>query len=153
MKRLATLFFVLSIAVGSIAQQSTSMVSLFKEMPDSLFPYLSHNSRLDMVDFKEAGMKAEVTNSLDGTSELVFLSSDSLSLRLSESLRVEMKLMVGSSAEADSVVQVVRTYMVNENQSVRILDIYSTDWRCLSSKVVRSSLLSRDDELFSQPYF
>ncbi|MBR6998224.1 MAG: DUF3256 family protein, partial [Prevotella sp.] len=42
------------------------MADLFKAMPDSLMPYLTKNNRLDMIDFMEANMKAEITNQLEG---------------------------------------------------------------------------------------
>ena len=58
MKRLIPIFLLLTASVCVNAQQKPTMAAVFKEMPDSLFPYLTHNSRLDMLDFMEAKMKA-----------------------------------------------------------------------------------------------
>ena len=131
-----------------------SMSELFKEMPDSLFPYLTTNNRLDMIDFMEAKMKAEVTNLLEGKSEMTALTADSLSIRMSNVLRVDMTVMdvaepVDSSTQ---VIRVVRTYRINENQTERIADVYSAVWRKISSVVEQSSLLRRDEELRSKPH-
>ena len=46
----------LTLANGAFAQ--TKMSEALKSMPDSLMPYLTHNNRLDCIDFREANMKA-----------------------------------------------------------------------------------------------
>ena len=46
-----------------------------------------------MVDFLDAKMKAEVSNLLDGDSEMTYMSADSLSVRLSSALRVDFFLV------------------------------------------------------------
>ena len=131
------------------------MASLFKAMPDSLMPYLSKNNRLDMVDFMEAKMKAEVTNQLDGRSEMTLLTPDSLSIRLSDVLRVDMKLHP-TAEPVDSchcLISVWRTYTLNEKQATCIVDTYTAAWHLLESKVSSSSLLRRDETLFTLPHF
>ena len=125
---------------------------LFKAMPDSLLPYLTTNNRLDMLDFMEVKMKAEVTKLLEGKSEMTALTSDSLSIRMSDVLRIDMKVVsvpepVDSSTQ---VIRVVRTYQLNDKQSERVVDVYSTSWRRLSSVVEQSSLLRRDEELLTK---
>ena len=124
---------------------------LFKAMPDSLLPYLSTNNRLDMLDFMEAKMKAEVTNLLDGKSEMTALTADSLSIRMNDVLRIDMKV-VGVAEPVDSsmhVIRLVRTYQLNDKQAECVTDVYSTAWRRLSSVITSSTLLRRDDELLS----
>ena len=51
---------------GAQSTEEPTMAALFKAMPDSLMPYLTKNNRLDMIDFMEANMKAEITNQLEG---------------------------------------------------------------------------------------
>ena len=53
---------------------------VFKSMPDSLAPYLTTNNRLDMIDFMDAKMKSVVTNLLEGETEMLALTDDSLSV-------------------------------------------------------------------------
>jgi len=132
----------------SLAQDKT-MTDLFKAMPDSLFPYLSKNNRLDMLDFMEAGMKAEVVNLLEGKSEMLALTHDSLSIRMSSTMQLDMKLITLDSPVDSSMIgiRVHRIYTINENQTEHITDEYSSVWRLLQSHVERSSLLLRDDRL------
>ena len=140
--------------VCCVNAQKPRIADVFKNMPDSLMPYLSANSRLDMIDFMEAGMRAEVTNLLQGDSEMTLLTADSLSIRMSEVLTIDLQL-AGVAEPVDSsmfVVRMVRTYTINEHQTESIVDIYSTVWRHLSSERIVSSLLRRDEDiLISQP--
>ena len=126
------------------------MSEVFKQMPDSLFPYLTANNRLDMIDFMEAKMKAEVTNALEGTSEMMFLSDDSLSIRMNASLRIDMRL-----TERDSlVVEVAKTYTINGQQEEKLVQYFSASWCPLSAPVlISSSLTKRDEEIFDKPHF
>ena len=57
------------IASSSVAQELT-IRDVFRQMPDSLMPYLSTNNRLDFIDFLDSNMKAEVKNQFDGKSEM-----------------------------------------------------------------------------------
>ena len=139
--------------VGAVSSQDKTIAELFKAAPDSLFPYLSTNNRLDMIDFMEANMKAEVTNLLDGKSEMTALTSDSLSIRMNDVLRIDMKVeQVAEPVDSSlQVIRVVRTYTLNEKQTERLVDVYSVLWRRISSKVSFSSLLKRDEELHTFP--
>ena len=92
MKKNILVLLVLCFSLSSHAQEKT-MSELFKAMPDSILPYLSENNRLDMIDFMEAKMKAEVTNLLDGKSEMTALTHDSLSITMNDVLTIDMHLM------------------------------------------------------------
>ena len=153
MKKVLLVLLTLCFSMGSRAQEKT-MAELFKVMPDSLLPYLTTNNRLDMLDFMEANMKAEVTNLLDGKSEMIALAPDSLSIRMNSVLRIDMKVArVAEPVDSNTqIIRVIRTYTLNENQTERIVDVYSSVWRKLSSVIVQSSLLKRDDELLSKPH-
>lgn len=152
MKKGSMMLLMLLMVLGSQAQEKL-MAELFKAMPDSLLPYLSTNNRLDMIDFMEAKMKAEVTNLLEGKSEMTALTHDSLSIRMNDVLRIDMKLEhvaepVDSSTQ---VIRMVRTYQLNDKQAECVTDVYTAAWRRLSSVVSRSTLLSRDEDLRRLP--
>ena len=104
---------------------------VFKQMPDSLMPYLTLNNRLDFIDFIDSGMKAEVTNRLAGTSEMTALTDDSLSIRMSDGLRVDLLLMT-LDQPVDSVRQVVafvETFLTDSLYGESTCRVYSTDWQ------------------------
>ncbi len=149
MKKTFIMALLLAMAPLSVLAQQKTMGDIFREMPDSLMPYLTKNNRLDMLDFIEAHMKAEVTNRLDGKTEMTFLSGDSLSIAMNSVLQVDMSLQTVAEPVDSStqVVRVWRTYRINESQAERVLDVYTSAWRLLSSCVVSSSLLRRDEKV------
>ena len=135
---------------------------VFSSMPDSLMPTLTKNNRLDMIDFIDAKMRAEVTNLLEGDSEMLALSDDSLTLRMSPVLTITMYLL-STENEYDSLHQVIcmeRTYKLSSDttqQTVR--SFYSLKWSPLQHlldvdekklrQLPRSTILKRDEEMDS----
>ena len=118
---------------------SLTAADIFRQLPDSLTPYLSQNNRLDMLDFMSANMKAEVTNQLDGKSEMTLLSPDSLSVRLSDVLT--LGIGCGGTGEASGWVRLHYVYTLSPEQSEHVTAIYDRRWQLLSRRVVSSSLL------------
>jgi hypothetical protein len=112
---------------GAWAQ--TNMSDLLKAMPDSLTPYLSANNRLDLIDFKAAGMKAEVSNALDGKTTLTTLTDRYALMALSEASKMEMLLL---DKAASQVLCVVSTYGMDIQESV--VRFYTTDWQPLETR-------------------
>ena len=143
--RLAALGCLLFTTVLSGWGQTLRMADVFKQMPDSLMPYLTKNNRLDMIDFMEARMKAEVTNMLDGKSEMTALADDSLSIRMSNTLRVGLRLV-----ERDSTVIAFRkVYTVSDTQQMTVTHYFSTSWLPLPiPEEVSSTLIRRDEDVF-----
>ncbi|MCH5311386.1 MAG: DUF3256 family protein [Prevotella sp.] len=108
--------------------QTVTMADVFRQMPDSLMPYITHNDRLDMIDYLDAGMKAEVTNRFNGKSVLDTISTDYLHLTLSDALVVEMGVLPVEELTTDScthVVCVVSTYAKMEST----LTFYTAKWQ------------------------
>ena len=109
------------------------MESVFRQMPDSLIPTLSENNRLDMVDFVNSNMKAQVTNLLGGKSEMLVMTQDSICIRVSEGLTVRM-LLLKPTEMIDSCKQVVcfaQTFGVDSLCLSTQLDYYTTNWQKL----------------------
>ncbi len=108
---------------------------VFKQMPDSLLPYLTRNNRLDMIDFMHSGMKAEVTNMFDGKSEMTTLATDSLTIRLSEASALTMFLLRIDGEPVDSCQQavcLVKIWGSHPDETESSLAYYSAKWRPLS---------------------
>ena len=116
----------------------------FKAMPDSLMPYLTANNRLDLMDFMDAKMKAVVTNLLEGQTEMTFLSDDSLSIRMSDALTIEMKTQ---KVDTVTVVILKRVYNTREGQRQAVLTRYDArTWQELAPATVIESTLPKFDE-------
>ena len=62
--------------------QAQEAKTCFKNMPDSICPLLSAVNRADFIDFLESKMKAEVTNSFGGKSEMTELSPDYIYVKM-----------------------------------------------------------------------
>ena len=108
-----------------------SIKDVFKQMPDSLMPYLSQNNRLDFIDFIDSNMKAEVSNMTGGTSEMTALTGDSLSIRMSEALRVDMMLL-NLDEPVDSIRQVivfVETFLADSIYGESVCKTFTVDWK------------------------
>jgi len=104
---------------------------VFRSMPDSLMPYLSQNNRLDFIDFIDSNMKAEVKNILGGTSEMTSLADDSLSIRMSPALKIDMFLLHSQAVTGDSslVVCMVQTFGIDSLSLESTVDYYTLSWQ------------------------
>lgn len=150
MKKILLICFLFS-CLPSVAQQdSINIRDVFRQMPDSLMPYLTHNNRLDMIDFMDAGMKAAVTNRLGGETLMTYLSADSLHIQMSLALEVEMKL---EKTDTLWTVCVKHTYLTAGRQKEVAVCRYSSFWRPVGQCDVQSTLLRRDDEVANKPHF
>ena len=114
-----------------------SITDVFKQMPDSLMPYLSANNRLDFIDFMDSNMKAEVTNQTGGTSEMTALTDDSLSIRMSDALRVDM-LLFDLDEPVDTIRQVivfVETFLSDSIYGESVSKTFSLDWQPVTKDI------------------
>ena len=143
-------------ALANLNAQTVLIRDLFAAMPDSILPTLSKTNRLDLIDFIDAKMRAEVDNALAGSTIMTALTNDSLSLRMSDALRVDMFLREAGE-ETDSsrwVICVVRTYTLPSTQGQeQVARYYSVGWRPLSPVpplmhplVLSPSTILREDE-------
>ena len=112
-----------------------TLKDVFRQMPDSLMPYLTQNDRLDFIDFLDSNMKAEVTNMTGGTSEMTALTDDSLSIRMSDALRVDMLLLTLDPClqTADSclsqVLVFVETFLADTIYGESVCRTFTLDWQ------------------------
>lgn len=152
-------------ALNSASAQDLKIADVFRQMPDSIMPYLTENDRLDFIDFLDSNMKAEVKNRLGGTSEMTGLTSDSLSIRMSESSRIDMFLMTLDEPidTITQVVAVIETFMADSIYGQSTVRYYTPDWNRLShqpplneaqeNKIRVNSLqniLKREDDLLNK---
>lgn len=150
MKKLV-LLFVLCLQLPVMAQESDLEVrQVFKQMPDSLTPYLSQNNRLDLIDFMDAKMRAVVTNLLGGDTEMTYLSKDSLHIKMSEAYSISIKL---EKADTNVVVRLERIYITKRHQTEVLTSRFTPLWCPISETTVQSSLLRRDEEVFNKNHF
>lgn len=145
--------------------QEMTMNRLFREMPDSLIPYLSQSNRLDLIDFIESGMESKVVNGFDETVRLDKLTSDYMRLELSQSSVIEMKLLPYTNVESEDSIRQVVCMLMSFGADTResSLNFYTTDWKRLSSEDMMQPAVSEwsaipvmsdsDDDRIMQPCF
>ena len=105
---------------------------IYAAAPDSIFPLLTQNNRLDQIDFRENNMQAVVKNKFDDRAELLVLNDRYLKLQLSERCFVEMRLL------SDSIFCMVQTYNAPAPDSrVRLFD---AQWHELTQFIERPAV-------------
>ena len=128
----------LSVVCCQLSVTQTRIRDIYAATPDSIFPLLTKNNRLDQIDFRENNMKAEVKNKFDDHSELLVLNDKYLKLQLSKRCIVEMRLLT------DSTFCMVQTYSAPAPDSrIRLFD---TNWNELPITVETPSV----DEFLSE---
>lgn len=119
------LFLMFLLALPHLKAQR--MRDVFANMPDSVLEVMTKNNRLDCIDFIENNMEARVRNRFDGFSELNTLTADYLSLDLTPSCKVEMKLL--PAADTLNYICVVKTYSGPIRESS--VAVYTDKWKML----------------------
>lgn len=106
MKKIVSTLAILILCIGTTAK-AQSLRTLFTEMPDTLLPLLTTNNRMDLIDFRDAGMNTPVTNRLDGKSRITALTDNYLHLTVSQSSSMQMKLLPTTSG--DTLICIINT--------------------------------------------
>lgn len=122
-------------AADSVASHPLSVRDVFKQMPNSFIPSLSENNRLDMIDFMDSKLKAEVDNLLGGKSEMTALTDDSISIKVSDALHMTIMLLAQQQPK-DSIHQVVcvaQTFGTDSMSLSTKVDFYTDRWVKLDS--------------------
>ena len=148
MRHLA-LFLCMALSLSASAGDGITLRDVFRQMPDSLMPTLTQNNRIDFLDFLDAGMKAEVKNRLGGTSVMMTLTADSLSLQVSPALRVDM-LLLPLAEPIDSMNQVVvvgETFLADSVYGETAVRYFSTDWKLIPTPPLSEIQQKRIDGL------
>ena len=79
--------FLVIFPLSFLVQAQVRVKDLFASAPDSIFPLLTQNNRLDCIDFRENNMTARVKNRMDDVSELKELTDDYLLMQVSADSR------------------------------------------------------------------
>jgi hypothetical protein len=100
---------------------------MYLDTPDSVMPLLTKLDRSDFIEYLKAGMRAKVTNRLDGVSVLKELTANYLYLQTTSSSSMQMKML---PFKGDSIMCVVNTVKAEVEDS-RIA-FFGRSWNRLS---------------------
>ena len=87
-------FILIMLAMSGLSAFSqTKAKDVFAAAPDSIFPLLTTNNRLDCIDLIENNMKDTVKNKLEQKAEMTALTDSYLQIKPSEKSVVEIKML------------------------------------------------------------
>jgi len=130
-------FFILSLMALMTISSTADTLTIrqpFIEMPDSLIPYLSHNSRLDFLDFMDSKMKAEIINEFGGKSMMITLGEDSLTIRMNDACTLELLLLTTTELVdgCNHVISMIKTVGVDDGYQESTVQYFTIHWKPLS---------------------
>lgn len=144
-KKLSIILCLAFIGLGALQAQEAK--TCFKNMPDSICPLLSAVNRADFIDFLESKMKAEVTNSFGGKSEMTELSPDYIRVQMTPQSTWQMKLLpVNDSTKVICTVSTVCAPACDSH-----INFYTTDWKELPAASYLPALPAMDDFILQAP--
>ena len=88
-----TIILIMLAMSGLSTFSQTKAKEVFAVAPDSIFPLLTTNNRLDCIDLIENNMKATVKNKLEQKAEMSVLTDSYLQIKPSERSVVEIKML------------------------------------------------------------
>lgn len=115
-------FILIMLAMSGLSAFSqTKAKDVFAAAPDSIFPLLTTNNRLDCIDLIENNMKATVKNKLEQKAEMTALTDSYLQIKPSERSVVEIKML------NDSVFCLINTCLGPAPDSR--ISFFTHDWK------------------------
>ena len=120
---------------------------MWLSQPDSIIPYLTEQTRKQLVDSTAKGEMQEVTNLFSEDTKLTALTADYLSVNLSASSKLTMKLL---PTEGNNLILcMVQTYMGPLPDSR--ITLYDSKWQKIGGNFVpeftADSFLARTDSI------
>ena len=116
-----TIILIMLAMSGLSAFSQTKAKDVFATAPDSIFPLLTTNNRLDCIDLIENNMKATVKNKLEQKAEMTALTDSYLQIKPSERSVVEIKML------NDSVFCLINTCLGPAPDSR--ISFFTRDWK------------------------
>lgn len=139
MKQLLIILFGCSLSIATLHAQT--MKELFVSMPDTLSLILTPVNRADCIDFLASGMRAQVTNRFNKTSEVTALTDNYLRAQVTESSVWEMRsLPVKDSVSVICLIKTVKAPVEDSH-----IMFYTQDWQPLPLHDFLPTLPTADD--------
>lgn len=130
------------ILLSTVSTQAQKMQDILKTMPDSIIPLLTHNDRLDFLDYAAANTHAELTNRLGGKSQLTIIDESYARFQLTTLADIQLKQLPTGGGYIICVVN-TRTF---ESMADSNITFYNKDWQ----KLPLSDFLQLPTEGFTQ---
>lgn len=136
-----------------VSGQTVAVRDVFKLMPDSLLPCLTQNNKLDLLDFVDSKMDADVKNKLDEHTRLTRLTDTFMHIDVSEASTVELLLLKPTAMLPDTAEAVVcMAQTLGGDNGETVVSLYTSKWHLLATvklnlpPLVLPDTLSEDDK-------
>ena len=125
-RRILSILIVCVSVIGPV--RAEDLRTLFIGMPDSIMPTLTKSERMDFLDYMDSGMRARVRNMQGGESEMTLLQDNLLSVRTSQSGRMDMALF--RKKDGSNLICIINTVTARYNDSR--LAFFTENWEPVS---------------------
>ncbi|MEF9924871.1 MAG: DUF3256 family protein [Muribaculaceae bacterium] len=129
MKRVLLITCVL-LTVITVSSNARSIKDIFLNAPDDLFAIIDKETRLDLLDYYNAGSTISIQNNLGDDTQFIKVTDDFLSIQLAESSEIEMKMLCFS--KKDTIIVVNST--IKSPTPDGKLSFYTADWKPIDAK-------------------
>lgn len=117
------------VALAPHASAQLTAVQAFNDAPQSVFPLLDKNTRLDMLDYFKADLQHESVNALDGGSKITSLEPASLSIKMTDASNVQLFVVPAAN---DTIIGVITTVLTPVADSS--MKLYTRQWKPLDMR-------------------
>ena len=142
------LFIALATFFTNISQ-AKDIREIWFSMPDSLISYLDKSKRIEMVDYIDMKVKADVKNALEGTSVMDTLTNEFLQVTLNEACTLQMRTL--PSENGDTLFCLSKTLRGPLAESE--VSIYNQDWQKIKTLSFNAQELITKPDTMSQAAF
>ena len=119
------LLFIALVTFFANISQAKDIREIWLSMPDSVITYLNKNKRIEMVDYIDMKVRADVKNALEGTSLMDTLTHDFLQVTLNEACTLQMRTL--PSEDGDTLFCLVKSFKGPQTESE--ISIFNQDWQ------------------------
>ena len=113
--------------------QAVTAADAFVKAPHSVLPLREESTRLDMIDYFNAGSERASRNTLYGNSRITSLTPEHIVLEVTAASTMEMVTLPLTSSSADSVIVVIHTVATPVPDSK--VTLYNKSWEPISGGV------------------
>lgn len=138
------LLFIALVTFFANISQAKDIREIWLSMPDSVITYLNKNKRIEMVDYIDMKVRADVKNALEGTSVMDTLTHDFLQVTLNEACTLQMRTL--PSEEGDTLFCLVKSFKGPQTESE--ISIFNQDWKKIKDVTpLSASLIAKPDTM------
>ena len=138
------LLFIALVTFFANISQAKDIREIWLSMPDSVITYLNKNKRIEMVDYIDMKVRADVKNALEGTSVMDTLTNEFMQVTLNEACTLQMRTL--PSEDGDTLFCLVKSFKGPQTESE--ISIFNQDWKKIKDVTpLSASLIAKPDTM------